>query len=146
MNDATIAQIGHPRELYEQPASVFVADFIGEANIINAEIIEVTNLQAIVQVGAVTLALDSSGLPPGVAKLAVRPNRIILEAAPAETANALRGVIQKATYVGDRIEYKVETDRETLFCTSEATDRQYSEGTEVAVRFKEIGPVLLQNL
>jgi len=146
MNNATIAQIGHPRELYEQPASVFVADFIGEANIINAEIIEVTNLQAIVQVGAVTLALDSSGLPPGVAKLAVRPNRIILEAAPAETANALRGVIQKATYVGDRIEYKVETDRETLFCTSEATDRQYSEGTEVAVRFKEIGPVLLQNL
>ena len=144
MNNATIAQIGNPRELYEQPASVFVADFIGEANIVNAEITEVNNSQAIVQVGAITLALDSRGLPTGTAKLAVRPNRIILQATSAEIPNALPGLIQKATYVGDRIEYKVKTDRETLFCTSEATDSQYSAGTEVAVKFKEIGPVLLQ--
>ena len=144
MNNATIAQIGNPRELYEQPASVFVADFIGEANIVNAEITEVNNSQAIVQVGAITLALDSRGLPTGTAKLAVRPNRIILQATSAEIPNALPGLIQKATYVGDRIEYKVKTDHETLFCTSEATDSQYSAGTEVAVKFKEIGPVLLQ--
>ena len=57
---------------------------------------------------------------------------------------ALIGVIEKATYVGDRIEYRVATERGTFFCTSEATDQSLGEGNKVDVRFDAVGPVLLQ--
>ncbi len=143
MKNAMIAQVGSPRELYEQPASEFVADFIGEANIVEAQISAVHEGLATVHVGDVTLNLDSRGLAAGSAKLAVRPNRIFIEPHHPGSADALVGSVLKATYVGDRIEYKVATDLGALFCTSEATDRQVVEGSEVAVRFDDVGPVLL---
>src|SRR5947208_5487136 len=40
MDDGRIAQAGTPVELYEQPVSLFVADFIGDANLVNAELLE----------------------------------------------------------------------------------------------------------
>jgi len=146
MNNATIAQIGNPRELYEQPADIFVADFIGEANILDAEITAVENSIATVQVGSITLALDARGLSPGLAKLAVRPNRIVLSEGGVGQPNVMQGIVDKAIYVGDRIEYKVKTRNEVLFCTSEVTESQIAEGTEVDVRFFEIGPVLLSSV
>ncbi len=145
MKNAMIAQVGSPRELYEQPASEFVADFIGEANIINAQIIEVNDGIATVHVGNIALKLDARGLSEGAAKLAVRPNRIFVEPLSNDNNNALAGRVEKATYVGDRIEYKVSTGADVLFCTSEATDRQIEAGTDVAVRFDIVGPVLLHS-
>lgn len=142
MNNAVIAQVGSPRDLYEQPASEFVADFIGEANIIDAHIRAVDADIATVEVGSITLTLDCRGLATGPARLAVRPNRIFI--APIDSSsNALAGTIDKATYVGNRIEYKVTTDKGLLFCTSEATDQQLPEGTAVGVQFDTVGPVLL---
>ena len=143
MKNAVIAQVGSPRDLYEQPASEFVADFIGEANIIDAHIRAVDAGMATVEVGDITLTLNCRGLATGPARLAVRPNRIFIEPADANSTNALAGTIDKATYVGDRIEYKVTTDRGLLFCTSEATDQQLPEGTAVSVQLDTVGPVLL---
>ncbi len=143
MKNAMIAQVGSPRELYEQPASEFVADFIGEANIIDVDITAVNQGNATVQVGEVMLNLDSRGLEPGSAKLAVRPNRIFIDSRNTANAAVLPGVVEKATYVGDRIEYKIGTEQGVLFCTSETTDRQVAELTEVAVSFDVTGPVLL---
>ncbi len=143
MKNAMIAQVGSPRELYEQPASEFVADFIGEANIIDVDITAVNQGIATVQVGEVMLNLDSRGLEPGSAKLAVRPNRIFIDSRNTANAAVLPGVVEKATYVGDRIEYKIGTEQGVLFCTSETTDRQVAELTEVAVSFDVTGPVLL---
>jgi iron(III) transport system ATP-binding protein len=39
MSNARIAQVGTPRELYEEPASLFVADFVGDSNLLDAEVI-----------------------------------------------------------------------------------------------------------
>ncbi len=145
MKNAMIAQVGTPRELYEQPASEFVADFIGEANIIDAEISDVTDGVATVHVGNFILSLDARGLSAGRAKVAVRPNRIILQSGDEADGRSMPGVIDKATYVGDRIEYKVRTGSGVLFCTSEATDHQWQGDAEVRVRFDDNGPVLLEN-
>ena len=144
MKNAMIAQTGTPRQLYELPASEFVADFIGEANIIDAQISAVQEGVATVHVGAITLSLDSRGLTTGAAKLAVRPNRISIQSIGTDSVGTLIGVIDKATYVGDRIEYSVATERGTFFCTSEASDQSLDEGNEVDVRFDAVGPVLLQ--
>lgn len=145
MKNAMIAQVGTPRELYEQPASEFVADFIGEANIIEAEISDVTDGMATVYVGNITLSLDARGLSTGRVKLAVRPNRILLQSIDEADGQSMPGVIEKATYVGDRIEYKVHTESGVLFCTSEATDQQLQGAAKVRVRFDDVGPVLLEN-
>lgn len=139
MNNATIAQIGTPRELYEQPADAFVADFIGEANIIDCDITEVNGTTATVVVGTASLQLDARDLGPGAAKLAVRPNRLVLQ----QQEGGLPAVVQKATYVGDRMEYRVSTSLGELFCTSEATDQPIATGASIFVRFDEVGPVLL---
>lgn len=143
MNNATIAQIGTPRELYEQPADVFVADFIGEANILDAEIVAVENAIATVSVGNTTMKLDSRGMTAGAVNLAVRPNRIRLGADAGADASGLTALVKQTTYVGDRIEYKLETDLGEIFCTSDATDREVEAGTTTIVQFDSIGPVLL---
>jgi iron(III) transport system ATP-binding protein len=143
MKNAVIAQVGSPRELYEYPASEFVADFIGEANIIDAQVTAVSGDVATVEVGNILLSLDSRGLANGPAKLAVRPNRIFITPLQSSDNAGLQGVVEKATYVGDRMEYKVSTQQGVLFCTSEATDTQIAEHSDVAVSFDAVGPVLL---
>ncbi len=142
MNNATIAQIGTPRELYQLPASAFVADFIGEANIVDAQITAVDNGIAQVKIGEIELSLDARSLPPGPAKIAIRPNRIEINPGANHTAGLI-GQLAKTTYVGDRMEYRVETAHGALFCTSEDTDHPLDQGSDVTVTFAASGPVLL---
>jgi len=80
MRNAAIAQVGTPRELYESPANVFVADFIGESNMVAVNItnVEPASDMAIVSLGPITMKMPARGLSAGPATLAVRPNRIQL--------------------------------------------------------------------
>ncbi len=64
MSNAVIAQEGAPRALYEEPANVFVADFIGDANLIDVEILAIHGDRADVAVGPIRLSLPARGLPP----------------------------------------------------------------------------------
>ena len=83
MNAGRIAQIGTPHEVYEHPASRFVADFIGIANII---------------------ALDSGGW------LALRPEKIALSTDRPTLPRTVAGRIVDVAYEGDRSLYHVETE------------------------------------
>jgi len=83
MNAGRIAQIGTPHEVYEHPASRFVADFIGIANII---------------------ALEGGGW------MALRPEKITLSAARPALPQTVAGRIIDVAYEGDRSLYHVETD------------------------------------
>src|SRR3546814_7637594 len=65
MRNAEIAQEGSPRDLYEAPADNFVADFIGDANLVEAEIAALQDGQALVRIGAVERRLPARGLGPG---------------------------------------------------------------------------------
>jgi len=77
MNNAVVAQMGTPRELYDTPVSEFVADFIGEANILDVYIESVDGETATAHLGDIVLYhLDGRNLKPGPAKLAVRPTRV----------------------------------------------------------------------
>ena len=141
MNDATIAQVGRPRELYEAPADAFVADFIGEANIVDATIERVVDGRATVELSGVRLELDARGLMPGPARLAVRPGRVELR--PAGTGGTLEGRVEKSTYVGSHMEYRVATDVGTLFVVSDDVDADLRDGQAIGVAFGRSGPVLL---
>ena len=141
MNNAGIAQIGTPRELYDAPSDAFVADFIGEANLIGCEVTRVVDGRAEVRIGPVSRGFEARGLGPGPARIAVRPSRISLAEAGAE--GAIPGVLVKATYVGSRMEYLVATDLGELFVTSEDVGDIFAAGAEVGLVLAESGPVLI---
>lgn len=118
MNHARIAQEGTPHELYEQPRSPFVADFIGEANLLPAEVERVRDGRAELRLGPVRLALPARGLGPGTAPVAVRPHAVSLAAEP--TPNALPVEVRSATYVGSHFEYELESELGELFVVQPA--------------------------
>ncbi|WP_299301590.1 ABC transporter ATP-binding protein [uncultured Litoreibacter sp.] len=138
MRNAAIAQIGSPRALYDEPADHFVADFIGEANIIPCEISSVSGDQAKINIDGFTHVLPARGLQPGAASLAVRPTRLILGAEV-----GLEMQVKKATYVGSRMEYTLEASFGQVFATSEEVDEPHEVGETIMVGLDAIGPVLL---
>jgi len=140
MNEARIAQIGTPRDLFERPASEFVADFIGEANLLDATIDSVSDGEATVHVGPLRLLLDARGLSPGPARLAVRPDRFRLVSAD---PGALAGTVAKASYIGRHMEYRLDTAQGALFVVDPAVERPRSVGDPVGIVCATSGPVLL---
>lgn len=141
MRNASIAQSGTPRELYETPQDAFVADFIGEANLIDCIIEQVQGELATVRVGALTLELPARAQLIGDAVIAVRPSRIVLSAPDA--ANTLPASIQKATYVGSHMEYRIATEFGDLFAVSGKVNTPWNNGDQVGLSFMDSGPVLL---
>lgn len=152
MNNAVIAQVGTPRELYDSPVDEFVADFIGEANLLDATVLAVENGLADVVLGSkpdgtagsdvrqmrITTAARTDKTGP--ARIAIRPGRVRI--LPVDTDNTLAGVIDKSTYVGSHMEYRVVTSIGTVFVVADA-EADYQMGDDVGVGFMDKGPVLL---
>jgi iron(III) transport system ATP-binding protein len=140
MKDGEIAQQGSPRELYEAPASPFIADFIGEANVVHCEVIDISGSEATISIEGLQHVVPARGARPGRNQLAVRPSAITLE--PAETA-AFPGRISHAAYLGDHIEYEAETSGGTLFIVDPSVDRPLAPGTRVAIGLKNRGIAII---
>jgi iron(III) transport system ATP-binding protein len=126
MNEAVIAQIGTPRQLYEQPTSRFVADFIGDANIVGATIESVDNGWARVVAGGLQLQLPDRGLSPGPALLAIRPRSVRLS--PSADRGGVRVQVAKSAYLGSHIEYEVEGTIGELYAIDSEVDHPLEPG------------------
>ncbi len=107
MSQARIAQDGTPRDLYEQPASRFVADFIGNANLLPVQLRRMGEMAEVALAG-LTLHLPHRGVAEGAALLAVRPHSLRLS--PGQGEGMLPGRIAKAAYLGGHMEYEVAID------------------------------------
>ena len=105
MESGRIAQKGTPHELYEAPASRFLADFIGDANLVDGEL-AVDGAGATFTASGVSAAVTANGVAAGPVTLAVRPHRLRLVAPGPGT---VPGVCKRAAYLGSRIEYVVAT-------------------------------------
>ncbi|MEP4339803.1 MAG: TOBE domain-containing protein, partial [Roseobacter sp.] len=138
MRNASIAQIGTPRSLYDAPVDRFVADFIGEANILPCTIESVDGDLAAISIEGYTHVLPARGLAVGAAKLAVRPSRLVIGA-----QDGFKATVAKATYVGVRMEYTLEASFGSMFAVHEDVDTPLEVGTDVTVGFSQKGPVLL---
>jgi iron(III) transport system ATP-binding protein len=141
MRNAAIAQEGSPRDLYESPADRFVADFIGEANLIECVIEAVSGGMASVKVGSLIQELPARDLTPGPALVAVRPGRIRLTGQVG--ADTMPARIVKSTYVGNHMEYTVAAEFGEVFAVTPDVADPFGEGQDVGIRFSESGPVLL---
>jgi len=142
MKNARIAQEGTPRDLYEQPADDFVADFIGDANLVAGEIEAVENGLALVRIGGLSHRLPARGLAPGPVRVAIRPEAIRLSGDAG--GESLAGVVRKATYLGSHMEYLVETPLGEIFAVDHRVDAPIGPGAEVAVRLSDHGVTLVK--
>jgi len=91
MNTGRIEQIGAPRDVYDEPASKYVADFLGLANLMPGE----AENGGVTVLGA-HVAVDTGGLS-GATTVLVRPERLLL-VAPSE--GQLLGVVQHVVFAG----------------------------------------------
>jgi len=140
MSNARIAQVGAPRELYEAPRDRFVADFIGDANLIDAELGAHNGARAVLRLGNLQLDIDHRGIAPGPVKVAIRPEAIHLNG-----QSALRGRVQKAAYLGTHMEYTLVTPIGQLFVVDRAVARPLAIGAEVPVSLSDHGLALVPN-
>jgi iron(III) transport system ATP-binding protein len=142
MQNGRIAQDGTPVELYEQPASLFVADFIGDANLVDAVVIEERGERGLVRVGGIDIDLPRRNAPKGPVKLAIRPEAIALHGAkPAEPA--LAGRVTKASYLGKHLEYSIETPIGALFVVDRVRAKPLVIGNDAWMTFTEKGAIVV---
>lgn len=108
MSHGSVVQIGTPQEIYERPATLFVADFIGLSNILTGEVLD--------RVGSVRLAGGTVvRVPAGAAArvgskvaVVVRPDHMSLSPSPpGGDANAIRGRITKLSFLGTHLQISV---------------------------------------
>jgi iron(III) transport system ATP-binding protein len=99
MNHGVIEQVGPPLEVYERPATPFVADFIGKVNVLAATCLG----EGRYRVGSVELATPVNGIDPGrPVRLYLRPeDRVLSDSGPLEgRPNLLRGAVRNVDFLG----------------------------------------------
>jgi spermidine/putrescine transport system ATP-binding protein len=114
MNDGVIEHLGPPREIYEHPATRFVAGFIGTSNLLTGSLARVSGGQGIIEVSPderIIVPAGRSGLAEGQqVELTVRPEKIELAAGPGPAGGcALRGTVTEVVYLGTSTSFSVAT-------------------------------------
>ncbi|MDV3221199.1 ABC transporter ATP-binding protein [Intrasporangium sp.] len=109
MNEGRVEQIGDPATLYEQPRSTFVANFLGQSNLLRAEVIPGSGREGITLVRShdADLEVAEDHLPEGVSDvwLGVRPEKLRL--GDAGGPNRLKGVVRDVSFTGVATHYIV---------------------------------------
>jgi iron(III) transport system ATP-binding protein len=132
MDGGRIAQEGSPEALYEKPATRFLADFIGDANLVDGEYgtgVEGPRFTA----SNVSVPVSAATIQPGAATLAVRPNRLRVTA-PGQ--GLFGGELKRAAYLGSRVEYVVATPWGELLIFQEGARDVLPRGSPVGVSFE----------
>ena len=143
MHQGRIEQLGTPREIYEAPASAFVADFIGAANLLPAHCTSCNGEGAQVQVGGTALAARAPrAVAPGEAILVARPEDIVIEA-PA--SGLVAGKLRSQQYLGVKTMFRVELDGGRIVNVDRpsAESRPFAAGDAVGLRFDPMKSLVL---
>src|SRR6185437_9216310 len=104
MREGQIEQVGSPNEIYERPASRFVAGFIGETNLLEA-VVEAGRLR-LVGGGPESFPTEAAD---GSASVSIRPERLTLRAAgePSEPGPGFEGQIEDVIFLGQIVRLKI---------------------------------------
>ncbi|MBI4784423.1 MAG: ABC transporter ATP-binding protein [Oscillatoriophycideae cyanobacterium NC_groundwater_1537_Pr4_S-0.65um_50_18] len=141
MSNGKIEQIGTPSEIYEHPKTAFVADFIGDTNLLKGRIesINAATLQVVTDnhlriEARPETPWDNSNSPEVF--VSIRPEKVHLElSAPANPVNCYEGTLKHVMYLGTHVDYQVDLttgDRITVLQPNRS-DRLLALGTSVYV-------------
>ncbi|MGH7161629.1 MAG: TOBE domain-containing protein, partial [Acetobacteraceae bacterium] len=147
-NAGAVQQIGPPREIYEHPANLFVADFMGLINKLEAEFAGLHDGLLQLRLGRHLLAArPAPGLVSGRLTggqrltLAVRPEAIRFgairfgpEPAAASLENGLEGRIREVTFLGATLDYLIDVGEGILIRAQTDRSLQHGPGSTVQLR------------
>jgi ABC-type Fe3+/spermidine/putrescine transport system ATPase subunit len=122
MNEARLEQVGAPRQVYERPATAFVADFVGETNFLVGVVVGVAEAgHAVVEVNGwkvPAVAPGTAGIGDRV-RIAVRPERVRLAE---RGSGGIPGTVDEIIYVGSTTRYLVQSAAGRLTVRSQNQD------------------------
>ena len=126
MNEGVIQQVGTPEDIYNEPKNKFIADFIGESNIIEGIMID----DYLVVLEGITFdCVDKGFLANEKVDIVIRPEDIVLDK---KTPGKISGIVDDITFKGVHYEILVLVGKKEYIIHS--TDRQEI-GTEVSLFF-----------
>ncbi|MFG1820084.1 ABC transporter ATP-binding protein [Kribbella sp. NPDC049174] len=145
MNGGLIEQLGTPAELYDLPATTFVANFLGQSNLIRATIIGQNDENLVLDVHGrkVTVPLPRCRVTEGEVWMGIRPEKVFLAPGGTEQSNGLnqlRGaVVTDVSYVGVSTQYlaKLPWDQElTIFEQNTGARNTFAVGDQVDLHWQ----------
>src|SRR5690606_30427471 len=108
MNKGVMAQVGPPKEIYEQPGSVFAAEFVGQANLVSGRIAGPNG--TLTGEDGLEIHFQGGSTATGDTGTAViRPERIRVSIGKPDGPNVFSGVVVSSAYLGNLGEYVVRT-------------------------------------
>ena len=147
MNAGSMEQIGTPEQVYETPATAFVADFLGKANMLAGKVTSVEGLRATVALAAgqtVTVAAPKPLVTGSAITVVVRPQKLTV--GPAVAGNCLTGRVVSNSYLGGNAIYEVDIGGGTIVrANTQINGPVVGEGEAVDIGFDPAGCVLLDD-
>jgi spermidine/putrescine transport system ATP-binding protein len=107
MHEGRVDQVGTPREIYEGPATLFVADFLGVANVMDVEVVTSDGRGCRLRVGERELRAECDFVGSGAASAVVRPERLRVLPHDQTGENFIPGMIDRTIYVGSNLQVMV---------------------------------------
>jgi spermidine/putrescine transport system ATP-binding protein len=144
MRGGHIEQCGEPRELYEAPATAFVANFLGASNLVPVSVADSNGAGARLGLGSFSLRAETCAVSGGTDALAmIRPENIRLEAHGAEGENRVPGMVEEVVYLGFHREVRVRLATGTLIkvdvpTEDDAVDREQGDAVSVHMPAKHL--------
>ena len=135
MNKAVIAQQGSPKDLYNFPKNKFVANFIGDANDVSAEIINKQSDTYELKLAEMSVKIKSNQDLNGKVTLALRPEKIKIE--KNNDNNCIHATIKNASFVGSSYQYILNSKIGNLYVVSGDTNDVFKVGEEVFLSINE---------
>ncbi|MBA7709340.1 Vitamin B12 import ATP-binding protein BtuD [subsurface metagenome] len=162
MDAGRLEQVASPRDLYETPASRWIAEFVGDINLFEGQVGAVENGRLAIETrdgGTIYVAEPRNPLTKSAVSVAIRPEKVKLsrrgpavEGASATAFNRMEGVITDVSYLGGVTTYKVRLDSGAimrsvmanttrLLDTYTASQRVVAWNNERAANFREAGAI-----
>jgi spermidine/putrescine transport system ATP-binding protein len=139
MNAGHLEQLDTPETLYSQPATAFVAGFIGENNLLECRVTEIGAGAATVELSGQTVRVDGANIQPGLgvgpAVLAVRPESLQVAESLAGLENIRQGAVEQHIFAGSEVRLLVRWPGGTVLANLRDPQQfqRYSRGAPVQV-------------
>jgi len=140
MNKGRIIQVGTPHEIYENPQSMFTADFVGNINMIEGVISEVSDRLATFRTrdgSLLKVSLEKTMKRGDTVNVAIRPEKLSVSRQQPQGDNVFLGTVKFVDYFGSLIKYFVELETGLqLIAENQNLDPRFNAGEKVYLKLE----------
>ena len=139
MSHGAVEQLGTPSEVYERPASGYIADFLGVSNLMEVMVKAGTETTTVVQLGSHELTADTTYPWPGPAMVSIRPERIVVvDGAHSGLPNMVMAKVDRMVYAGPILNVLVSIDdlnEIQVTVPNQGMATEYRNGDDIRLQF-----------